>query len=201
MKQVTGSNQPSSPQRVSIQQQLDGHSFSASPYPETAPAEGIVCELCTLKTLLVPAEEFAPEAAEALLAAAGLAPSAEESVVWSEPEEDAVGVMAFDRATIETLRRRYAEALHFTTPLLGSCKHRVPTVGLDKRGELLYIKVYDRTLRLAEVVPAVSDEDLLYVMESLDRIRPLRDFELQPAKTLSAAARKLLRRYFKRVRS
>lgn len=200
MKQVTGSNRPSVPQRVSIQQKLDGHSFSASPYPGTAPAEGIVCELLTPKTLLVPAEEFDPQAAEALLAAAGMAPTDDETAVWSAPEDEKVGVMAFDRATIGMLRARYGEALHLATPLLDPFGPAVPTVLLDQRGDLLYIKVYDRDLRLAEVVPAASDEDLLYVMESLNRHEPLRRYELQPAGDLSASGRRALRRYFKRIR-
>ena len=193
MKQVTGSNSPSVPQRVSIQQPLDGHSFSASALPEAAPDEGIVCELLTAKTLLVPAEEFDPQAAGALLAAAGMAPDATESAVWSEPEGEAVGVMAFDRTAIEALRTRYADALHFATPLLGRFEPSVPAVLLDKRGGILYIKVYDRSLRLAEV--------LLYVMESLNRVYALRSYEAQPGGTFSASERKLLRRYFKRVRS
>ena len=201
MKQVTGSNNPSVPQRVSIQQPLDGHSFSASALPEAAPDEGIVCELLTAKTLLVPAEEFDPQAAGALLAAAGMAPDATESAVWSEPEGEAVGVMAFDRTAIEALRTRYADALHFATPLLGRFEPSVPAVLLDKRGGILYIKVYDRSLRLAEVVPAASEEDRLYVMESLNRVYALRSYEAQPAGTFSASERKLLRRYFKRVRS
>ena len=109
--------------------------------------------------------------------------------------------MAFDRTAIEALRTRYADALHFATPLLGRFEPSVPAVLLDKRGGILYIKVYDRSLRLAEVVPAASEEDLLYVMESLNRVYALRSYEAQPAGTFSASERKLLRRYFKRVRS
>lgn len=201
MKQVTGNNHSSVPQRVSIQQKLDGHSFSTVSLPEAIPGEGIECELSTVKTLLVPKEEFDPEAAAALLVAAGITPSEDECVVWSCGESDTVAVMAFDRETVELLRTRYANAVQFSTPLLQSVHCSVPTVLLDRRGDLLYIKVYDTDLQYAEVTTATAADDLLYLTETLNRLFPLDEFEFRLSGEFDSSERKLLRRYAKRIRS
>ena len=71
MRQATGkTNRPQDGYGVSIQQSLDGHSFSLLGLE--SPAAGVVeVEAVTPRTMLVPREVFEPAAAEALLAAAG----------------------------------------------------------------------------------------------------------------------------------
>ena len=73
MRQATGkTNRPQDGYGVSIQQSLDGHSFSLFGL-ESPAAEGVVeVEAVTPRTMLVPRELFEPAAAEALLAAAGI---------------------------------------------------------------------------------------------------------------------------------
>lgn len=195
MKQVTGSNPLHTAQRVSIQLKLDGHSFSADSLP-AAGTEGVVCELLTSKTQLVPQEEFSPAAAEALLRAAGMACSGDECPVWSDPSLPAVAVMAFDTTAVNTLRTRYAERIEFTSPLLFRPRCVRSTVWLYKHDELLYIKVYRDGLRFAEVLTAENDADLLYYTELLGREFPLREFELYPAGKDARTARDLLHRFF-----
>ena len=75
MKQATGkTNRPQDGYGVSIQQSLDGHSFSLLGL-ESPAAEGVVevveVEAVTPRTMLVPREVFEPAAAEALLPASG----------------------------------------------------------------------------------------------------------------------------------
>ena len=73
MRQATGkTNRPQDGYGVSIQQSLDGHSFSLHGL-ESPAAEGVVeVEAVTPRTMLVPHEVFEPAATEALLAAAGV---------------------------------------------------------------------------------------------------------------------------------
>ena len=71
MRQATGkTNRPQDGYGVSIQQSLDGHSFSLHGL-ESPAAEGVVevveVEAVTPRTMLVPREVFEPAAAEALL--------------------------------------------------------------------------------------------------------------------------------------
>lgn len=77
MRQVTGkTNPPESGYKVSIQQSLDGHSFSCSPLPDpTGDETTLEVEVCSARTVLAPAEYFESAKAAALLAAEGISPA------------------------------------------------------------------------------------------------------------------------------
>lgn len=82
MRQVTGSNPSASPERVSIQQSLDGHSFSRPELDRLTGGEQVqVVELLLPRTMLVPEELFCEESAREMLAANGMPAAAEEGIV------------------------------------------------------------------------------------------------------------------------
>lgn len=198
MKRVTGSNRAGVNKGVSIQLKLGGHSFSATALPAT---DGeLVCELLTPKTLLVPQEEFDAAAAEKLLEAAGMPRAEHECAVWSDPGQTAVAVMAFGCAQIEALRTHCGARLQFTSPLLFKPTCAAQAVWLCRKDDLLYIKVYDNGLRMAEVVTVQTEADLVYYTEMLHRAFELARYELCLAGEFDGAARKMLRRYFSNIR-
>lgn len=182
MRQETGkTNSPNSGYKVSIQQSLDGHSFSVPALPET---DGGVLEVevLTSRTQLVPAAYFSAEHAAELLAAAGLAPGVDETVVWSDPQAEVVAVMALPRALREQLESKFRQ-VSYTTPLLESPAPTAKSVWLYRVGTLLYIKVAtgERQLALAEVIPAPEEPDIRYFLERLAAAFPLQEYTLQAA--------------------
>ena len=98
MRQATGSNTPQSGNKVSIQLSLDGHSFSVPALSELPAGEApVTVELLLPRTMLVPGELFDAERGAEMLAANGMPPTAEESVVASDPEAEFVAVTAINR--------------------------------------------------------------------------------------------------------
>ena len=196
MRQATGRINPSSAaNQVSIQLALDGHSFSRSGAPGPAAGEGtqpqepLTVEIVTPRTLLVPETLFAPERAALLLAADGKRPQADETVVWSDPADGVVAVMAVPAEALASLpeaRRRY------TTPLLHPMSPTQPTLRLQLVGGYLYIKCWHAGLRLAEVVPAPTEADLLYVLERLETEFPASQYALRIAGPRAKELTKLL---------
>lgn len=178
---------------------LDGHSFSVEALPAQEGLEPPVCELLTPRSILVPREAFAAELAENYLAAEGLAPRPGEVVVWSDPQEQAVAVMAVDGKVLDALHAKYGAELHFASPLLYQPKFSGNAVWMQRSGSLLYVKVYRTILRLAEVIQADSDADILYFTDRLTGIFPAADFELHVAGEGGTALRKLLKGYYKRI--
>jgi len=92
MKRATGKTDTPQPgYKVSIQQSLDGHSFSvAAPPAFPAEAERIEAEVLTPRTMLVPVEYFAGERAAALLAANGMPALSGEETVCSNSKFSAI---------------------------------------------------------------------------------------------------------------
>lgn len=94
MRQATGSNTPQSGNKVSIQLSLDGHSFSVPALSELPAGEApVTVELLLPRTMLVPGELFDAERGAEMLAANGMPPTAEESVVASDPEAEFVAAL------------------------------------------------------------------------------------------------------------
>ncbi len=196
MRQVTGSNLPNSTKKVSIQQLLDGHSFSLPTLPELSSAERLEVEVLTAQTLLVPAELFSVEEAEALLAAAGMAVEPGFRAVWSDPSREQVAVMAIPEGTLRLLDGKFGEVC-YTTPLLEAAGDCDKTLRLARRGCLLYIKVYDAGLQLAEVIPAADEAGILYCLDRIGGVFPLADYTLRLSGDGGPALRKLIGKRFK----
>lgn len=174
MRQVTGrTNRPIDQKKVSIRLSLDGHSFSVPQGVNPSSVEEI--EWLTPQTLLVPKGCFDPQQAAAYLVAQGFVLREDQQVVWSAVEEPIVAVMAVTKEALAP----YAASVRHTSPLLHTPTVLQPTLWICDAGQLIYIKVYDPTLQLAEVVAVQSEADRAYLLERLfERIDPER-FVLQ----------------------
>ena len=193
MRQATGRINPRpAVNKVSIQLALDGHSFSRSgePRPEAEAGEVLTVEILTPRTLLVPEALFAPERAAQLLAADGKAPLPGETTVWSAPTDGVVAVMALPEEALGALP---GTAHAYTTPLLDSLNPTQPTLLVQSAGGYLYIKGWHAGLRLAEVLPAPTEADILYAVERLEPEFPAGQFALRVAGPRAKELAKLLK--------
>ncbi len=197
MRQATGkTNRPQDGYGVSIQQSLDGHSFSLFGL-ESPAAEGVVeVEAVTPRTMLVPRELFEP-AAEALLAAAGIRPAAGERIVWSDPGAETVALMCVAGDAVRQIEERLGDRVRYTSPLLRAPADTASAVWMCRQSGTLYIKVYrEQTLRMAEALPAAGEADLLYVAERLQQAFALREYVLIAAGDDAKGMQRLLGKRF-----
>ena len=205
MKQATGSNASRFTNKVSIQQSLDGHSFSVSGLEWILPgSEAVTVEVLTPQTLLVPAELFDAGEAAGLLAAAGMACTQEQQAVWSMPtmvdsRTEAVAVMAADAKALQLIEERLGNRAFFTTPLLKRTADSAPTVRLQYKGGILYIKVFAGMLRMAETIPAPSEADIRYFVDRLQQAFPLKKMRLVISGADTKRVRKLIGNRFGKV--
>ncbi|WP_295939922.1 hypothetical protein [uncultured Alistipes sp.] len=185
---------------MSIQLTLDGLSFSAGALNEADTGDVPVdVEVLSPRTMLMPREFFTPEQAAQLLGANGMTPLAGERLVWSDPGEEIVAVMAAPAAAIGEIEEKIGNRAHYTTPLLRQTEGTIPAVWMHQTTGLLYIKVYDGTLRFAAVIPVQGEADVTYFTERLGQQFRLKDFELRLSGRGTKATRKLLKGYFKHV--
>ncbi|MDE5624477.1 MAG: hypothetical protein K2I62_07765 [Alistipes sp.] len=205
MKQATGSRTPRLTNKVSIQRSLDGHSFSVTGLDRDFTGEAVVTvEILTPQTLLVPTELLQTSTAAELLAAAGMACKEGQQAVRSMPrmlgpDKEIAAVMALDEDMLQRIRERLGYRADFVTPLLDEPTTARQTVWLRRTPGLLYIKVFGRTLRLAEVIPAATEADMLYFIDRLGKVLPLGRMQLHLAGTGAKALRKLIGNRFRHV--
>lgn len=203
MKQATGKTNPRPvTKKVSIQLALDGHSFSIAGSESILPETAVTVEVLTARTLLVPEELFDPQQAAALLAADGKMPSTEEVPVYSAPHNGIVAVMAVPSLALQQLYKHVDAdtSMEYTTPLLIDLHSEKPTVLLRRIGGYLYIKVYNTTLRFAEVLPAPTDADVQYAVERLDSEFPAKQYILRVRGKEARRLAKLVGYRYKKVR-
>lgn len=265
MKPATGNKRAPGVRKVSIQQPLDGHSFSLPAVPELREGEVVEVELLTPCTLLIPAPvpttasteasettspaepastpptaaatdaaEMAPtmetatdtsadksaspaptEAAETIphldpatdpmrakawFAACGMPLDDDTEVVATDSCEGRRALLGVRRELLSQLHETWGPATRFTTPLLFEPAAARRCVWLLRRGGLTYVKVYDRTLELAEVLPTDADADLSYFMQRLAGCFPLKEYTLRVAGRDAKTVRRLLGRHFKHTR-
>lgn len=199
MKRATGNNPLQANIKVSIQQSLDGHSFSVPALSEAAIGDAPVeVELLLPRTMLVPEELFDAERAAELLAANGTPAAAGEGVAVSGPEEGRFALTAVSGDLLREIRATLGERARFTTPLLRTPAATAKTVWICRKGGITYIKIYDQgALRFAEAFRAADDTDLLYFAERLNGLFPLQDYDLHVA---GEEPRRLLKLFGKRFR-
>lgn len=179
MKRATGkTNASGHSNKVSIQLALDGHPFSTEELTAAlASGDGTVeVELLTPRTMLVPQELFDEALAVRTLEAAGLAPVEGEEVVWSAPRESIVAVMAFDGRQLDAIRSAGGSRILFTTPLLALQAKEFPCIRVHRAGGLLYIKVFEAGLRMAEVIAPANEAEAIYFFERLKEEFPPQEF-------------------------
>lgn len=209
MKQVTGSNCCTSTNKVSIQQSLDGHSFSV-PTPNLWKCDGepLMFEIITPLTLLVPEEVFDGSHAQEMMAANGTPLPQHMSVVWSSPQEitvsdtarqRVVALMAIDKEMLRSITKTTAGNFRYTSPLLDDFRSAQPAMSLRHESDTLYIKVYEGHLRLAEAIPVREDVDVLYFIERAAGQWNLKDFELHVKGSEAKSLSKLIGKRFKKT--
>jgi len=182
---------------VSIQQSLDGHSFSLLGLESPAAEDVVEVEAVTPQTMLVPREVFEPAAAAALLAAAGISPAAGERIVWSDPGAETVALMCVAGDAVRQIEERLGDRVRYTSPLLRTPADTASAVWMYRQSGTLYIKVYrEQTLRMAEALPAAGEADLLYVAEWLQQAFALREYVLIAAGDDAKGLRRLLGKRF-----
>ena len=201
MKPETGNRSVAVQNRVSIQQSLDGHSFSLPPIPVPGrDDECLTVELILPHTMLVPEALAETDRLDDLLAANGTPLAPDEQIVRSEPVEGIVAVMAVKRDLWLQIREKYLDKVRFTTPLLHVPANTRKTVWMARHGEVLYTKVYrDGSLLLAEAIPAPTDDELQYFTDRLGRCFPLAEYDLCCAGDQTKKLKKLLGKSFNTV--
>lgn len=200
MRPETGNNRSVSVRKVSIQQPLDGHSFSLpegpGPLPEGACVE---VELLLPRTLLVPEALCDPACAAEWFAACGMPLCGEERVVAAEAREGCSALIAVPRALADLLDGKWGERLRYTTPLLHVPSTPQHCVWIARRGGLAYIKLYDAALEYADVLPTDDDTELLYFVERLAGCFSLGEYVLYLAGDDVKSVRHLIGKRFKRI--
>lgn len=139
-----------------------GHSFSVP----TAEKVDVV-ELLTDHTLLVPEQFYAAEGIRAAFAASGMAIDSEMQIIPIRTDKGMMALVALTADEYEALKRTYGEEVRYTTPLLSPVGNIEPTIWICDTGDLIYIKVYDPKLQMAEVVPIEDAADRDYLLARL----------------------------------
>lgn len=139
-----------------------GHSFSIP----TAEKVDVV-ELLTEHTLLVPEQFYAAEGVRAAFAASGMAIDNEMQIIPIRTDKGMMALVALTTDEHEALKRTYGEEVRYTTPLLSLVGNIEPTIWICDTGDLIYIKVYDPKLQMAEVVPIEDEADRDYLLARL----------------------------------
>lgn len=200
MRQVTGSNRPSSKFGVSIQQSLDGHSFSL-PELERLPSsdEPVEVELLLPKAMLVPENLFHNERAAEFLAANGMSLAETECVVVCPARNGTVAVVALEMKIQQLIAEKFPQA-RFTSPLEHLPVETRRCIWICRRGELLYVKVYrDGVLQLAEVMTGSTEAEIGYFIQRLGAEFQLAEYELRIAGDESKKIRKWIGKAFEKV--
>jgi hypothetical protein len=110
-----------------------------------------------------------------------------------------VAVMAAHREALRQVEEKLGDRIRYTTPLLREVQAGTPTVWAYRTAGLLYIKVYDGSLRFAGVIPAPDTADVCYFTERLEKEFALKSCELRISGDDAKACGKLLKGYFKRI--
>ena len=201
MKQETGNNIPVDNKKMSIQLVLNGHLFSQTELKPADPQyQSVSVEIVTSKCVLVPKPIFKPDSADALLRLNGIYPDPQETIINAQPaDSDIVAVMAVPVGLPEAVAAKYGPRAEFTSPLLRPAPKYNPAVWCLVTAGLAFIKVWNRGLRFAEVVPCATTDDLLYCLSVLDASFHLDDYTIVLGGNTAKETAKIVKKHFKRV--
>ena len=115
------------------------------------------------------------------------------------PGEEPVEAELLTARTMLVPEEELGDRIRYTTPLLREVQAGTPTVWAYRTAGLLYIKVYDGSLRFAGVIPAPDTADVCYFTERLEKEFALKSCELRISGDDAKACGKLLKGYFKRI--
>lgn len=153
--------------KVSIQLPLGGHSFSTEGREALRGAD-VVALLPTPRTTLVPSEALDVADLASHLAAVGLAPRIGQLAVATEAVDGMVAVMAVDE-TCDAALRTVAHSLVYSSPLNRAVDVKQGVV-LSLVEGVLYVRIFNDGLQLAEAMEAVTEADIYYYLEMLNRV-------------------------------
>ena len=159
---------------VSIRLMSGGHAFSNQDIDAVKSAgNGAVVEFVTTKTVLRPADGFNPANAAEDLVATGYAVADNETVVYSASVDGRVAVMAVSAACVEAIEALGIKVGYTAPLLLGGDIDEGSYIALYD--DVLYVRVYKAGLRFAEAMTVVGDADMLFYLESLNRVYGIYD--------------------------
>lgn len=155
--------------KVSICLMTGGHSFSNSDIEAVKSAgRDAVVEFVTHKTMLRPAKGFDEARANEDLEAAGYVVADDEVVVSSAVQCDRVAVMAVSAKCVEDITAAGVKPC-YTSPLIAG-DDMAEGSHIAIYGNVLYVRVYRDGLRFAEAMLVDNEADLLFYLESINRI-------------------------------
>lgn len=202
MRPETGNKPSITCRKVSIQQPLDGHSFSIPGGVVLGEDQAVEVELLSAHTMLAPAERYesaGEEAAAEWFAMCGMPLAGDECVVATDTVSGRVALIGVNRSLLAAMRERWGDRIRFTTPLLYGPAEPATCVRIQRTHGLTYLKVYDSDLQFAEVLPWADDTDLLYFIGRLSGCFPLQRMELRIAGERAKEVRHLVGKRFKKA--
>ena len=154
---------------VSIRLMSGGHTFSNKDI-ETIKSlgDGVVVEFVTAKTVLRPEEGFDMANAQSDLEATGYVVAENEVVISSVAESGMVTVMAVNAACVEAITA-LGVTLCYSSPLTSGDDVAAGSV-IALYDDVLYVRVYSEGLRFAEAIGVENDADILFYLESINRV-------------------------------
>lgn len=194
------------------------------------PETGNKISFDTAKTVLVPVELYEKGAEKDYLRFNGMALTADEVAVASEPQGGIVAVMGVSAEEWSRYRDEYERGgVVVTSPLLAVATEGGPGAEHDRDGgrggdrdggcgrgwgrkrgrravdllltdENLYLAVRDGGLRMAEVLPDNSVDSILYYLQVVGRQFRLRKFDINVSGQKAGLVADALRHYYKKVR-
>lgn len=202
MKPETGNNSlAAQTEKVSVRIESGGHSFSSDTLPPKV-LQAAEAEFCVVtdKTVLVPDEAFDPEYAERWLAVSGLACNDDELPLCVS-RNGVTAIMAVARQCSAAIGREFGQRAHFTTPLLEEYDSEGRKLHIRTIGQVSYFKLYENgRLRFAEALKTEGPGDILYYMHKIDGRFGLDAYHIYIYGEGAAGTRKVLKKYFNRVK-
>jgi hypothetical protein len=197
MKQETGSNPLNRLKEMSIRLRSDGHSFPLELPQGWDAADRVRVVVPTHQTVLIPSELLDVTHADRYLRLAGVPCSAEQVAVCGATQHGRVAVMAVERAVDAQLRQTLGAKLLYSSPLTYEPDYVDRVAWVTHVDGVLYVKLYNHTLRYAEAIEAPKSADILYFVGCLNELYPLREYPLQLQGNRVLA--KQLKRFFREV--
>lgn len=154
---------------VSIRLMSGGHAFSKSDIEAVKSAgPNAVVEFVTHKTVLRPEAGFDVANAKDDLEATGYAVAENEVVVSSIAVNGRVAVMAVSAVCVEAIESLGVKVCYTSPLLLGDDIAEGSHIALYD--DVLYVCVFKEGLRLAEAIAVENDADILFYLESINRV-------------------------------
>ena len=154
---------------VSIRLMSGGHAFSNNDIEAIkSVGNGAVVEIVTEKTVLRPEVGFVLADAEQDLVATGYVVAENEVVVHATMQNGRVAVMAVSAKCVEAIEALGIKVCYSSPLLYGDDILEGSQIALYNN--VLYVSVFKNGLLFAEAMTVVSDADILFYLESVNRV-------------------------------